>query len=81
MYNIFTRLAIYAALGLLLEALGHTWSTWGFWAMLALFVCLDKIAAWEGEQSGTAHGVRHYINLTEEQQAEVRKLIRKWEER
>ncbi len=81
MYNIITRLAIYAALGWLLEALGQSWSTWGFWTILALFACLDKVARWEGEQSGTAHGVRHYINLTAEQQAEVRELIRRWEQK
>ncbi len=34
---LFTRLALYATLGYLLDALGHNWTTWGFWSMVGLF--------------------------------------------
>ena len=40
---LFTRLALYATLGYLLDALGHGWTTWGFWALLGLFWASETI--------------------------------------
>jgi hypothetical protein len=32
-----TRIALYATLGYVLDQLGAQWNTWGFWAVLGLF--------------------------------------------
>ncbi len=32
-----TRIVLYATLGTLLDALGHSWDTWQFWCVLGLF--------------------------------------------
>ena len=37
------RLVLYAVLGLLLDAIGQDWSTWGFWCVLALFIANEHI--------------------------------------
>jgi hypothetical protein len=48
----FERLAIYATLGLLLNALGVEFNTWGFWSMLALFITNDYLARKDGIEQG-----------------------------
>ena len=37
------RLTLYATLGLVLDAVGQDWNTWGFWSILALFVCVEHV--------------------------------------
>ena len=37
------RLVLYAVLGLLLDAIGQDWTTWGFWCVLALFIANEHI--------------------------------------
>ena len=46
------RLAVYATLGLLLDALGQNWESWGFWSMLALFVLSDYLSRKDGMEQG-----------------------------
>lgn len=46
------RLAVYATLGLLLDALGQNWESWGFWCMLALFVLSDYLSRKDGMEQG-----------------------------
>ena len=46
------RIAIYATLGCLLDALGHDWNTWGFWCVLGLFIAVDALARREGYEAG-----------------------------
>lgn len=41
------RLTLYATLGLVLDAVGQDWNTWGFWCVLALFVCLEHLTRTE----------------------------------
>ena len=38
-----TRIALYATLGYLLDVLGHDWTTWAFWSMLALFWASEQL--------------------------------------
>ncbi len=76
-----TRIALYATLGVLLDALGFPATELGFWCILALFLCTDRLSRQEGEQWGTAMGVKHYIDLPEERQAEVRRMIKQWEQK
>ena len=47
-----TRLAVWATLGVLLDALELGYQTWGFWCMLALFICCDYLARREGVEEG-----------------------------
>ena len=35
------RLALYATLGYVLDALGQDFTTWGFWCVLALFIACE----------------------------------------
>lgn len=41
------RIALYATLGYALDALGHSWDTWGFWAILGLFWASEHLARME----------------------------------
>jgi len=47
------RLTLYATLGLLLDALGHDYTTAGFWCLLGLFWCGDVLARQEGFDQAT----------------------------
>jgi hypothetical protein len=42
-----TRIALYATLGYLLDALGHDWTTWGFWAVLGLYWAAETVTRLE----------------------------------
>ena len=46
------RLAVYATLGVLLDAMGSDWESWSFWCMLALFVVSDYLARKAGMEQG-----------------------------
>lgn len=46
------RLAVYATLGVLLDALELGYSTWGFWCTLALFVLSDYLSRKDGMEQG-----------------------------
>ena len=48
----FERLAVYATLGCLLDALELGYSTWGFWCTLALFCVSDYLARRDGMEQG-----------------------------
>ena len=37
------RLALYSTLGLVLDALGQSYNTWGFWCILALFISAEHL--------------------------------------
>ena len=69
------RIALYATLGFLLDALGHSWDTWQFWSAVGLFWCADMIAGREGYQVGVAHGAILYKSMTEQQRADVDRLL------
>jgi len=48
----FTRIALYATLGTVLSALGHSLTDTGFWLLLALFFAGDLLARKEGQDNG-----------------------------
>jgi hypothetical protein len=48
------RLVLYSTLGVLANALGHTWDSWQFWCLLGLFWAADQLARTEGYQQGMA---------------------------
>ena len=47
-----TRLVLYATLGYLLDVLGHSWDSWGFWCVLALYMCSEHLARRDGYEQG-----------------------------
>lgn len=46
------RIALYIVLGLVLDALGAGFDTWGFWCILALFWASETISRREGLEYG-----------------------------
>ena len=66
-----TRLVVYATLGLLLDALGQDYSTWGFWCVLALFMCSDVLARKEGQD----HGIWITLMLPTDRLAELKQQL------
>ena len=53
-----TRIALYATLGYTLDALGHDFTHWGFWAVLGLF--------WASEHLTRIETVDHIWNEVQE---------------
>jgi len=71
-----TRLVVYATLGLLLDALGCHWDTWGFWCTVGLFVVSDYLARNDGYESGVIAGMTAYIQANEQQRADLDKIVK-----
>jgi hypothetical protein len=46
------RIALYTVLGLVLNAVGADFNTWGFWCILALFWAAEAISRREGYERG-----------------------------
>ena len=46
------RIALYTVLGLVLNAVGADWNTWGFWSILALFWASETLTRREGYEAG-----------------------------
>jgi hypothetical protein len=67
------RLVLYATLGFLLNALGQSAFDWGFWCVLALFVCGDVIARKEGQE----HGIWITLNLPADKLTELKQQLDK----
>jgi hypothetical protein len=69
------RLALYVTLGLVLSALGQSWDTWGFWCVLGLFWASEHVTRREAREWAQAEGVIKYINMSEEEQLKLRRLL------
>lgn len=48
--------------------------------ILALCLCCDHVGRIDGQQFGAADGLRRYLSMTEAQQAEIRKMVKQWEQ-
>jgi hypothetical protein len=46
------RITLYTVLGLVLNAVGALWNTWGFWSILALFWAAETMTRREGFEEG-----------------------------
>ena len=46
------RIALYTVLGLVLNAVGAGFNTWGFWSILALFWAAETMTRREGYEAG-----------------------------
>ena len=72
----FTRIALYATLGLLCTSLELNWDTWGFWCIGGLFFAADTIARREGFEVGVAQGIEMMSDMSDEQRADVIALVK-----
>ena len=72
----FTRIALYATLGVLCTSLELNWDTFGFWCIGALFFAADTIARREGFEIGVAQGIEMITDMTDKQRAEVMALVK-----
>ena len=70
------RIAVYAALGLVLSAVNANWDTWQFWCILALVWASDVLAGRQGFELGVAQGMNVYSQSTAEQRAAIDKIIK-----
>lgn len=69
----FTRIVLYATLGTVCSALGHSIDDIGFWLILALFWATDTLARKEGQD----HGIWITITLPADKLAELKRQIDK----
>jgi len=71
-----TRIALYATLGLLCNSLELAWDTVGFWCIAAMFLAADTIARREGFEVGVAQGIEMITDMTDKQRADVMALVK-----
>jgi hypothetical protein len=71
-----TRIALYATLGFLLDALGHNWDTWQFWSIVALFWASDIMA----RREGYTEAIQDLLELMRTHQTALEDLHRKLKE-
>jgi hypothetical protein len=74
--NMIQRIALYTTLGLVLNAVGVLFDTWGFWCILALYWCSEAITRREGFDLGVAAGISAYSNANEQQRADLDKIVK-----
>ena len=71
-----TRLVIYALVGTVLSAASiDIYSEW-FWCLLALFICSDYLSRRAGFEMGVVQGITAYSTATEEQRADLDKIVK-----
>lgn len=68
-----TRIALYSTLGFLMDALGQSAGDWGFWCVLALFICSDALSRKEGQD----HGIWITITLPADKLTELKQQLDK----
>jgi hypothetical protein len=68
-----TRIVLYATLGFLMDSLGQGAFDWGFWCVLALFVCNDVLARKEGQD----HGIWITLTLPADKLTELKQQLDK----
>ena len=73
------RIALYATMGMLLNALGHTWDSWGFWCVLAMFWSSELITRREQHEQSYVQGILMFIALDAQQQQQLVKAIQQLE--
>ena len=73
------RIALYATMGMLLNALGHAWDTWQFWSILAMFWASELLTRREQHEQSYVEGILMYIALDTQQQQELVQAIQQVE--
>ena len=70
------RIAIYGALGLVLNTVDIHWDNPTFWCILALFWCSNYLERQNSYEVGVASGIEMLTDMTEQQRAEVMALVK-----
>lgn len=65
-------LVLWGTMGALLNAVGFSFDTWQFWCFLGLFWCVERI----GRVHGAAEGIIKYLDMTEAEQARIRRALK-----
>ena len=76
MIHLVQRIALYTTLGLVLNAVGADFNTWGFWSILALFWASEALTRTEGFEQGVAAGISAYSNANEQQRSDLDKIVK-----
>ena len=71
---ILQRIALYTTLGLVLNAVGAEFNTWGFWCILALFWASETITRREGYEQGMVFVATLPMDKLEEIKRAIAKL-------
>jgi len=69
------RIALYTVLGLVLNAVGAGFNTWGFWCILALFWAAETMTRREGYEAGMVF----IASLPQEHLDKIKQEIKKLE--
>jgi hypothetical protein len=70
------RLAVYAALGLVLSAVDVQWDSAYFWCITGLFVATGWLERREAFEVGVAQGIEMMTDMSEQQRTEVMALVK-----
>ena len=70
------RIAVYAALGVVMTSVDLHWDTPAFWCTLALFWTSNYLERREGLEVGIASGIEMLADMTDEQRNEVIALVK-----
>ena len=70
------RIAVYAALGLVLSSVDIHWDNPAFWCMITLLWLSNYLERREGLEVGIASGIEMMSNMSEQQRAEVIALVK-----
>ena len=70
------RIAVYAALGIVLTSVDLHWDMPVFWCTLALFWLSNYLERREGLEVGIASGIEMIADMTDEQRNEVIALVK-----
>ena len=70
------RIAIYGALGLVLNTVDIQWDNPVFWCMITLFWLSNYLERQNSYEVGVASGIEMLTDMTEQQRAEVMALVK-----
>lgn len=77
--SVITRLALYLTLGALLDAFGWTVATAQFWCMMAITIAADALGRMDGRREGAMEGIAAFLKMNEQEQSDIKRLVKKWE--
>ena len=81
MSAVITRVALYLTLGALLDAFGWTAATAQFWRMMALTIAADALGRMDGRREGAMEGIAAFLKMNEQEQSDIKRMVRQWEQR
>lgn len=81
MSAVITRIALYLTLGVLLDAFGWSPGSPQFWCMLALTIAADLLGRLDGRREGAMEGIAAFLKMNEQEQSDIRRLVRQWEQK